>query len=57
MLLPRGQWGLAAGVVPEVVRRPITLLALVAAAILTLVIPRLCPIEPGHSSGLRRGVV
>jgi hypothetical protein len=34
-----------------------TLLALVAAAILTLVIPRLYPFEPGQSSGLRRGVV
>jgi uncharacterized membrane protein len=34
-----------------------TLLALVAAAILTLVIPRLYPIEPGQSSELRRGVV
>jgi hypothetical protein len=34
-----------------------TLLALVAAAILTLVIPRLYPLEPGRSSGLRRGVV
>jgi hypothetical protein len=34
-----------------------TLLALVAAAILTLVIPRLYPFEPGQSSGLRRDVV
>jgi hypothetical protein len=34
-----------------------TLLALVAAAILTLVIPRLYHFEPGQSSGLRRGVV
>jgi uncharacterized membrane protein len=34
-----------------------TLLALVAAAILTLVIPRLYPFEPGQSSGLRRSVV
>ena len=34
-----------------------TLLALVAAAILTLVIPRLYPFEPGQSPGLRRGVV
>jgi hypothetical protein len=31
-----------------------TLLALVAAAILTLMIPRLYPFEPGQSSGLRR---
>jgi hypothetical protein len=34
-----------------------TLLALVAAAILTLVMPRLYPFQPGQSSGLRRGVV
>jgi uncharacterized membrane protein YecN with MAPEG domain len=34
-----------------------TLLALVAAAILTLVIPRLYPFEPGQSSGLRRDIV
>jgi uncharacterized membrane protein len=34
-----------------------TLLALVAAAILTLLIPRLYPFEPSQSSGLRRDVV
>jgi hypothetical protein len=33
-----------------------TVLALIAAAILTLVIPRLYPFEPGQSSGLRRSV-
>ena len=34
-----------------------TLLALIAAAILTAVIPRLYPFEPGRSSGLGRSVV
>jgi predicted integral membrane protein DUF2269 len=34
-----------------------TLLALVAAAILTLVIPRLYPFEPGQSSGPRPGAL
>ena len=34
-----------------------TLLALVAAAILTFVVPRLYPFEPGQSSGLRPDVV
>jgi uncharacterized membrane protein len=34
-----------------------TLLALIAAAILTFVVPRLYPFEPGQSSGLRRDVV
>jgi uncharacterized membrane protein len=34
-----------------------TLVALVAAAILTFVVPRLYPFEPGQGSGLRRDVV
>jgi Predicted integral membrane protein (DUF2269) len=33
-----------------------TLLALVAAAILTIVVPRLYPFEPGQSAGPRQGV-